>query len=220
MTAVGLPGTLAGPSGQAAETLRSCSLCRGGRPHRLRRRRSTAARTTCSTTRCRSSASRSPSSTIPTTSVQWRGRDQPNTKVFFGETLANPKNDVFDIEGVAGSPTTTASRSSSTTRCPRRTSSARSNGVPTSWCTASPSSWAGTATRSAGRSPTAARSTSASAAASRTSPNPTRAITASPTSRPSGRRVRPQGPRADAARHRRRRSHRSTRSCCCRASRR
>ena len=28
-------------------------------------------------------------------------RGQPNTKVFFGEVLANPKNDIFDIEGVS-----------------------------------------------------------------------------------------------------------------------
>ena len=30
------------------------------------------------------------------------GGDQPNTKVFFGEVLPNPKNDFLDIEGVAG----------------------------------------------------------------------------------------------------------------------
>ena len=31
----------------------------------------------------------------------WRAAVQPNTKLFFGETISNPKNDVFDIEGVA-----------------------------------------------------------------------------------------------------------------------
>ena len=32
---------------------------------------------------------------------QWRAAIQPNTRRFFGETLANPRNDVLDIEGVA-----------------------------------------------------------------------------------------------------------------------
>ena len=32
---------------------------------------------------------------------EWRGAIRPNTKLFFGETLSNPKNDVFDIEGVS-----------------------------------------------------------------------------------------------------------------------
>ena len=32
----------------------------------------------------------------------WRRAVRPNTKVFFGESIANPKNDVLDIEGVAG----------------------------------------------------------------------------------------------------------------------
>ncbi len=31
----------------------------------------------------------------------WRAAVQPNTKVFFGETIANPRADVLDIEGVA-----------------------------------------------------------------------------------------------------------------------
>ena len=55
-----------------------------------------------STTRCRSSASRSRSSTTPTTSSPWRAAVRPNTKAFFGETISNPKQDVLDIEGVAG----------------------------------------------------------------------------------------------------------------------
>ncbi len=33
---------------------------------------------------------------------QWRAAIQPNTKAFFGESIGNPKGDVFDIEGVAG----------------------------------------------------------------------------------------------------------------------
>ncbi|MBK6887625.1 MAG: bifunctional o-acetylhomoserine/o-acetylserine sulfhydrylase [Tetrasphaera sp.] len=32
----------------------------------------------------------------------WRAALRPNTKAFFGETIANPKADVLDIEGVAG----------------------------------------------------------------------------------------------------------------------
>ncbi len=31
---------------------------------------------------------------------QWRAAIRPNTKAFFGEVLANPKNDIFDLEGV------------------------------------------------------------------------------------------------------------------------
>jgi len=32
----------------------------------------------------------------------WRAAIQPNTKAFFGESISNPKNDILDIEGVAG----------------------------------------------------------------------------------------------------------------------
>lgn len=32
----------------------------------------------------------------------WRKAIRPNTKAFFGETIANPKNEILDIEGVAG----------------------------------------------------------------------------------------------------------------------
>ena len=32
----------------------------------------------------------------------WRAAVRPNTKVFFAETISNPKSDVLDIEGVAG----------------------------------------------------------------------------------------------------------------------
>ena len=31
----------------------------------------------------------------------WRKAVRPNTKAFFGETIANPKNDILDIEGIA-----------------------------------------------------------------------------------------------------------------------
>ena len=38
----------------------------------------------------------------------WQAAVRPNTKAFFGETLPNPKNDVFDIEASPASPTPTA----------------------------------------------------------------------------------------------------------------
>ncbi len=33
---------------------------------------------------------------------QWRSAVRPNTKLFFAETISNPKNEVLDIEGVSG----------------------------------------------------------------------------------------------------------------------
>ncbi len=32
---------------------------------------------------------------------EWRSAIRPNTRAFYGEVLANPKNDIFDIEGVS-----------------------------------------------------------------------------------------------------------------------
>ena len=32
----------------------------------------------------------------------WRAAVRPNTKAFFGETISNPKQDILDLEGVAG----------------------------------------------------------------------------------------------------------------------
>ncbi len=32
---------------------------------------------------------------------EWRAAARPNTKLFFGESISNPKNDILDIEGVA-----------------------------------------------------------------------------------------------------------------------
>jgi O-acetylhomoserine (thiol)-lyase len=99
-TAVGLPGTLVVSSGQAAEALGILTLAEAG-DHLVA----------------------SPSLyggtynllhyTLPKLGVevtfvddphdleQWRSAIRPNTKLFFGEVLANPKNDVFDIEGVS-----------------------------------------------------------------------------------------------------------------------
>jgi O-acetylhomoserine (thiol)-lyase len=100
-TAVGLPGALAVASGQAAELLAILNLANAG-DHIVS----------------------SPSLyggtynlfhyTLPKIGIevsfvddpddldQWRAAVQPNTKAFFAETLANPKNDVLDIEGVSG----------------------------------------------------------------------------------------------------------------------
>ena len=99
-TAVGLPGALVVSSGQSAELLAIITLAEAG-DHLV--------------------ASPSlyggtynlfhytlPKMGIEVTFVddphdleQWRAAIRPNTKAFYGEVLANPKNDVFDIEGVS-----------------------------------------------------------------------------------------------------------------------
>ncbi|MEI7546524.1 MAG: bifunctional o-acetylhomoserine/o-acetylserine sulfhydrylase [Actinomycetota bacterium] len=100
ITAIGLPGTLVVSSGQAAETLAILTLAEAG-DHLV------------------SSPSlyggtynlfhyTLPKMGIEVTFVddphdleQWKSAIRPNTKAFYGEVLANPKNDVFDIEGVS-----------------------------------------------------------------------------------------------------------------------
>ncbi|MCB0990612.1 MAG: bifunctional o-acetylhomoserine/o-acetylserine sulfhydrylase [Acidimicrobiales bacterium] len=99
-TAVGLPGCLAVASGQAAETLAILTLAEVG-DHIVA----------------------SPSLyggtynlfnyTLPKMGIEvsfvadpddldaWQAAVQPNTKAFYGETIGNPKNDVFDFEGVS-----------------------------------------------------------------------------------------------------------------------
>lgn len=99
-TAIGLPGTLAVSSGQSAETLAILTLAEAG-DHIVA----------------------SPSLyggtynlfhyTLPKMGIevgfvedphdleQWKAAARPNTKAFYGEVLANPRNDVFDIEGVS-----------------------------------------------------------------------------------------------------------------------
>ncbi len=99
-TAIGLPGTLVVSSGQAAETLAILTLAESG-DHIVA----------------------SPSLyggtynllhyTLPKMGIsvsfvddphdlqQWKSAVRPNTKAFYGEVLANPRNDVFDIEGVS-----------------------------------------------------------------------------------------------------------------------
>ena len=100
ITAIGLPGTLVVSSGQAAETLAILTLAESG-DHIVA----------------------SPSLyggtynlfhyTLPKMGIsvsfvddphdlqQWKAAARPNTKAFYGEVLANPRNDVFDIEGVS-----------------------------------------------------------------------------------------------------------------------
>jgi O-acetylhomoserine (thiol)-lyase len=99
-TAVGLPGALVVSSGQAAELLAILTITEAG-DHMVA----------------------SPSlyggtynlfhHTLPKMGIEvtfvndphdleeWRSAIRPNTKVFFGEVLANPRNDIFDIEGVS-----------------------------------------------------------------------------------------------------------------------
>ncbi len=99
-TAVGLPGALVVSSGQSAATLAILTLAEAG-----------------------SHIVASPSLyggtynllhyTFPKMGIdvtfvddpdnldQWKAAVRHNTKLFFGEVLANPKNDVFDIEGVS-----------------------------------------------------------------------------------------------------------------------
>ena len=187
------PGRVRGPHGRARRRRRRAGhreragrAVRGarqpGRERRAtssRRRRSTAAPTTSSTTRSPSSGWRSASSTTPTTSTRGAAAIRPNTRAFYGETIGNPKGDVFDFEGVVGDRAREQHPARrSTTRSHRPTCAVRSSTAPTSWCTRPPSSSAATARRSAGSSSTAGSSTTRAADGSPTSPSPTRATTA------------------------------------------
>lgn len=100
MTAVGLPGALAVSSGQSAELLSILTIAETG-----------------------SHIVSSPSLyggtynlfhyTLPKLGItvsfvddpddldQWRDAARPNTKAFYGEVMANPRNNVLDIEGVS-----------------------------------------------------------------------------------------------------------------------
>jgi O-acetylhomoserine (thiol)-lyase len=99
-TSIGIPGALAVASGQAAETLAILNLAEAG-DHVV------------------ASASlyggtynllhyTLPKMGITTTFVEdpddltaWESAIQPNTKLFYGETIGNPRNDCLDISGVA-----------------------------------------------------------------------------------------------------------------------
>jgi O-acetylhomoserine (thiol)-lyase len=100
MTAIGIPGTLAVASGQASETLTLLTLCESG-DHVV------------------ASASlyggtynllhyTLPKMGIAVTFIDdpddleaWKSAIQDNTKAFYGEVLANPRNNFLDIEGIA-----------------------------------------------------------------------------------------------------------------------
>jgi O-acetylhomoserine (thiol)-lyase len=100
-TAIGIPGALAVASGQAAETLAILTLCEAG-DHVV------------------ASASlyggtynllhhTLPKMGITVTFVDdpddldaWAGAIRTNTKAFYGEVLANPRNNFLDISGIAG----------------------------------------------------------------------------------------------------------------------
>jgi O-acetylhomoserine (thiol)-lyase len=100
-TALGIPGALAVSSGQAAETLAILNLASAG-DHIV----SSAALYGGTYNLLHHTL---PRYGIETTFVndpddldEWRGAVRPNTKAFFAETIGNPRNDVLDIEGVAG----------------------------------------------------------------------------------------------------------------------
>ena len=100
-TAIGLPGTLVVGSGQAAQTLGILTLAQAG-DHIV------------SSSSLYGGTYNLFHYTLPKLGIgvtfvddpddleQWRAAVGDNTKMFFGETIPNPKNDVFDIEGVAG----------------------------------------------------------------------------------------------------------------------
>jgi O-acetylhomoserine (thiol)-lyase len=100
-TAVGLPGTLAVGSGQAASTLAILNIAEAG-SHVV------------SSSSLYGGTYNLFHYTLPKLGIevsfvddpddlgQWRAAVKDNTKAFFGETIPNPKNDVFDIEGVSG----------------------------------------------------------------------------------------------------------------------
>jgi len=99
-TAIGLPGTLAVASGQAAETLAILNLAESG-DHIV----SSAALYGGTYNLLHYTL---PKMGIETTFIDdpddldaWQAAVRPNTRVFYGETIGNPRNDVLDIEGVS-----------------------------------------------------------------------------------------------------------------------
>jgi O-acetylhomoserine (thiol)-lyase len=100
-TAVGLPGALATSSGQAAETLAILTVVEAG--HHI-----------VASPSLYGGSYNLLHHTLPRMGIevsfvddphdleQWRRAVRDDTRLFYGEVLPNPKNDVFDIEGVAG----------------------------------------------------------------------------------------------------------------------
>ncbi len=99
-TAVGIPGALAVASGQAAEVLAILNLAESG-DHLV------------AASALYGGTYNLLHYTLPKMGIEvtfiededdldaWRNAAQPNTKLFYGETVSNPKNSCFDIEGVA-----------------------------------------------------------------------------------------------------------------------
>src|SRR5215207_4435676 len=100
-TAIGIPGSLAVASGQAAETISILTLAQAG-DHIV------------SSSSLYGGTYNLFHYTLPKLGIdvtfvadpddlsEWESAIRPNTKAFFGETLPNPKNDVLDIEGISG----------------------------------------------------------------------------------------------------------------------
>jgi O-acetylhomoserine (thiol)-lyase len=100
-TAVGIPGALLVASGQAAETFAILNLAEAG-SHIV----SSAALYGGTYNLLHYTL---PRLGIETTFIDdpddldaWRAAARPNTKAFYGESIGNPRNDILDIEGVAG----------------------------------------------------------------------------------------------------------------------
>ena len=100
-TAVGIPGALAVSSGQAAETFAILNLAEAG-SHIV----SSAALYGGTYNLLHYTL---PKLGIETTFIEdpddldaWRAAVRPETKAFYDETIGNPRNDVLDIEGLAG----------------------------------------------------------------------------------------------------------------------
>ena len=96
----------------------------------------------------------------------WQAAIRPNTRAFYGETIGNPKGDVFDFGGVRRSRTSTGIPLVIDNTVATPYLCHRCGTAPTSWSTRPRSSSAGTARRSAGSSSTAGTSTTRAAAAS------------------------------------------------------
>jgi O-acetylhomoserine (thiol)-lyase len=101
ITAIGLPGTMVVSSGQAASTLSVLTLAESGDHVVVSPSLYGGTYNLFHYTM--------PKFGIEVTFVddphdlaQWQAAIKPNTKAFYGEMLANPKNDVFDVEGVSG----------------------------------------------------------------------------------------------------------------------
>ena len=99
-TAIGLPGTLAVASGQAAESLTLLTLCENG-DHVVASPSLYGGTYNLLHYTLPKMGIEVSFTSDPHDLAEWQSLIRPNTKVFFGETLANPKNDVFDIEGVS-----------------------------------------------------------------------------------------------------------------------